>query len=470
MATKRLSTRWTKTEENTVRYLPHSEDDIRRMLTKIGVDSVDELFEQIPEALRFEGELNLPEPLSEPELMTHLYELAGAAPAGCRISFLGAGAYAHHLSPVVDQLLMRSEFYTAYTPYQPEVSQGTLQAIFEFQTMVCRIFGMGVSNASMYDGATAAAEAVLMARRVTKKERVLVSAGLHPEYVEVIRTYLTGLDGGAPKVEMIPLVKDTGLTDLNALANALGNDTAAIVMGYPNFFGVVDALGEATKLARQTGAMSISATAEPFAFGLITPPGDMGVDIAVGEGQPLGIPVSFGGPGLGLFSCREDRKLLRQMPGRLCGQTEDVNGNTGYVLTLATREQHIRREKATSNICTNHGLCALAVTVNLSLLGKTGFEQTAKSCFSRAEYLKKEIGEMDGFSLKYTGPTFSEFAVRCHKNKAAEVLAKLADEGFLGGVDLGRFDKEMDDTFLMAVTECHTRDQLDGFLQALAKV
>jgi glycine dehydrogenase subunit 1 len=193
----------------------------------------------------------------------------------------------------------------------------------------------------------------------------------------------------------------------------------------------------------------------------------LGADIAVGEGQPLGLPVSFGGPGLGLFSCREDRKLLRQMPGRLCGQTEDVNGNTGYVLTLATREQHIRREKATSNICTNHGLCALAVTVNLSLLGKSGFEQTAKSCFARAEYLKKEIGQIDGFSLTYAGPTFSEFSVRCHNHKAGQVLAKLADKGFLGGVDLGRFDGEMDDSFLVAVTECHPRKQLDGLLEAL---
>jgi glycine dehydrogenase subunit 1 len=221
------------------------------------------------------------------------------------------------------------------------------------------------------------------------------------------------------------------------------------------------------KLAHDAGAMTISATAEPFAFGLLTPPGEMGADIAVGEGQPLGLPVSFGGPGLGLFSCREDRKLLRQMPGRLCGQTKDVNGKTGYVLTLATREQHIRREKATSNICTNHGLCALAVTVNLSLLGKSGFEQIAKSCLARAEYLKKGIAAIDGLSIKYGGPTFSEFAVRCDDKKAGEVLAKLAEKGFLGGVDLGRFDGEMDDTFLVAVTECHTREQLDGFLEAL---
>jgi glycine dehydrogenase subunit 1 len=453
-----------------VRYIPHSEDDIRLMLEKIGIHSVDELFEQIPKSLRFEGDLNLPAPMAEPELMAHLCELAGPAPAGCRISFIGAGAYAHHLSPVVDQLLLRSEFYTAYTPYQPEVSQGTLQAIFEFQTMVCRIFSMGVANASMYDGASAAAEAVLMARRVTKKDRVLVSAGVHPEYIEVIRTYLTGLDGGRPKIEIIPLVEETGVTDLDALANALGDEVSSIVMGYPNFFGVIDALDEAVELAREAGAMTISATSEPFALGLLTPPGEMGADIAVGEGQPLGLPVSFGGPGLGLFSCREDRKLLRQMPGRLCGQTEDVNGKTGYVLTLATREQHIRREKATSNICTNHGLCALAVTVNLSLLGKSGFQQTAKSCFARAEYLKKGIGEIDGLSIKYTGPTFSEFAVRRHQGKAADVLAKLADNGFLAGVDLGRFDGKMDDTFLVAVTECHTREQLDGFLEALKKI
>ncbi len=453
-----------------MRYIPHSEADIKLMLDKIGVGSVDEIFEQIPAELRFKGELDLPAPLSEPELMAHLTELAGPAPAGGRVSFMGAGAYCHHVPPSVDQMLQRSEFYTAYTPYQPEVSQGTLQAIFEFQTMICRIFSMGVANASMYDGASAAAEAGLMARRVTRRERILVSAGLHPEYREVIRTYLMGLDSGEPKVDIVPLDAETGATDLAALDDLLGDDVCAVLVGYPNFFGVVDALDQVAEKARAAGALTVSVTQDPFAFGVLAAPGDLGADIAVGEGQPLGVPISFGGPGLGLFACRDDRKLMRQLPGRLCGQTKDVNGKVGYVLTLSTREQHIRREKATSNICTNHGLCALSVTINLSLLGKIGFERVSRSCLARAEYLKKGFAGTDGFSLRHSGPTFNEFAVRCDKGKAADVLDKLAETCFVGGVDLGRFDPALDDTLLVAVTECHTREMLDAYLSELNNI
>lgn len=450
-----------------MRYIPHTDEDVELMLKKIGVSTVDDLFKQIPGELRYKRELELPPPMSEPELMAHLTGLAGPGPAEGRISFMGAGAYCHHVSPAVDQIINRSEFYTAYTPYQPEVSQGTLQAIFEFQTMVCRIFGMGYANASMYDGASATAEACLMARRVTKRDRILLSAGLHPEYRDVVLTYLVGLDEGKPRVDIIPLDAQTGATDLFALNELLGDDVAAIVIGYPNFFGVVEELHRFAEIAKAKGALTISATQDPFAFGVISPPGDQGADIAVGEGQALGVPISFGGPGVGLFSIREDRKLLRQMPGRLSGQTVDMRGNTGYVLTLSTREQHIRREKATSNICTNHGMCALAVTVNLSLLGKTGFEQTSRSCLARSEYLKKGIAQIPGFSICYSGPTFNEFAVRLEGRKAADVIKALLDKCLLAGVDLGRFFQEMDDTLLVAVTECHTKEILDAYLEAL---
>ena len=296
---------------------------------------------------------------------------------------------------------------------------------------------------------------------------MLVSEGIHPEYREVIRTYLVGLDAGAPKMQDVPLDKATGATDLDALQSLLDDDVCAVLAGYPNFYGVVEPLDRIAALAHEAGALAVSATAEPFAMGVLTSPGDLDIDIAVGEGQPLGTSLSFGGPGLGLFSCRDDRKLLRQMPGRLVGQTVDTEGKMGFVLTLATREQHIRREKATSNICTNHGLCALSVAIQLSLLGKTGFEQVARSCFSRAEYLKAAIKELPGFSLPYTGATFNEFAVRCERTNAADVLNKLLDLGFLGGVDLGRFDPKRADTFLIATSELHNRKKLDAYLDAL---
>jgi glycine cleavage system P protein (glycine dehydrogenase) subunit 1 len=457
-----------------LRYIPHSKADVKAMLEKIGAKNVEELFEQIPESLRFKGDLDLPEPLSEPELMAHLSELAGPSPADGRISFMGAGVYQHHIPPAVDQLLLRSEFYTAYTPYQPEISQGTLQAIFEFQTMICRIFSMGVANASMYDGATALTEAGLMARRATKRELLLVSAAVHPEYRETLETYLRGLDGAAPKIQTIPINPQTGATSLKALEQLLSKDVAAVLVGYPNFFGVIEPLDEIVTLTKAVDTkkppLVVSATAEPFSLGLIAAPGDLGVDIAVGEGQPIATPLSYGGPGLGLFSCRNDKKLVRQMPGRLVGQTKDVNGETGYVLTLSTREQHIRREKATSNICSNHGLCAVSATINLSLLGKVGFVEVAKSCLARAEYLKKGIAGTDGFSLKYSGATFNEFAVTCLKQKASDVLARLADRNILGGVDMARFDSTQDDTFLVAVTECTSRKMLDAFLDALKSV
>jgi glycine dehydrogenase subunit 1 len=454
-----------------VRYIPHSQADVTLMLERIGAASVDELFEQIPGGLRFDRALDLPPAMSEPELMAHLQNMAGALPAEGKVSFLGAGAYCHHASPAADQILLRSEFYTAYTPYQPEVSQGTLQAIFEFQTMICRLLGMGTANASMYDAATAMTEAALMARRVTGRDRVAISAGLHPEYREVLATYLHNLDGGEPKIDLVPVDGKTGATDLAALGRIVGDGTACAVLGYPNFFGVVERLDEAAAVAHGAGALLISCTAEPYALGVLAAPGDLGADVATGEGQPLGVPVSFGGPGLGLFAIRDDKKLLRQMPGRLVGQTTDTAGKTGYVLTLSTREQHIRREKATSNICTNHGLCALAATVHLSLLGRDGFVEVSRTCLARTEYLKALIAKIPGCELRWSGPTFNEFGVRfTGGRKAAAVIAALLDKCLLAGVDLGRFDPALDDTLLVAVTECVPRATLDFYAEALAAV
>ena len=383
---------------------------------------------------------------------------------------MGAGAYCHHVPVAADQLLLRSEFYTAYTPYQPEVSQGTLQAIFEFQTIIARVLGMGVSNASMYDGATAATEAALMARRVTRRDKIVVSAGVHPEYRDTLITYLNASDEGAPKMTVVPVNDATGETDLDLLAQAVDGDTACVILGYPNFFGVVERVDKAAKIAKDAGALMVTSTSDPYAFGVIAPPGQLGVDIATAEGQALGVPVSFGGPGIGLFAIRDDKKLLRQMPGRVAGQTVDSQGLTGYVLTLSTREQHIRREKATSNICTNHGLCALSVAVSLSLLGKSGFARIAEGSLARGEYLKKAIAALDGYSVRYTGPTFNEFAVRCEKKKAADVIAAAQTGGFIPGVDLGRFDDAMDDTLLVAVTECISRESMDRLVEVLSKI
>ncbi len=452
-----------------MRYLPHTPADVEKMLKTIGETSVDALFDQIPAPLRLQKQLNLLPALSEPELMAHLNQLSRSTEQ-CNAGpvFLGAGAYQHHLSPTVDQLLLRSELYTAYTPYQPEVSQGTLQTIFEFQTLIARIFAMGYANASMYDGASAAAEAALMARRLGKKqERIVVSEGVHPEYIDTIRTYLNAIDGGAAKMDLAPLDDATGTTDVDALAQRLGDDVAGVIVGYPNFYGVVEDLAAIAATTRPTGALLVSVTMEPYSLGTIAAPGTLGADIAVGEGQPFAVPISFGGPGLGLFTVREDKKMLRQMPGRLVGQTTDINSETGYVLTLSTREQHIRREKATSNICTNHGLCALAATVQLSLLGKMGFKTVSDLCFAKAMYLKQRISDLPGFSIRFNGPTFNEFAVSVENETARSVLEKMPMQA---GVDLGRFSSRYANCFLVAVTECHTKSQLDAYLSALSAI
>lgn len=446
-----------------MRYLPHTPREVAEMLEKIGLSSVEELFASVPETHRFDRDLALEPALSEPRLMAHLEELAHKNGATRMRSFLGAGAYDHHVPPAVDQLLLRSEFYTAYTPYQPEVSQGTLQAIFEFQTLVCELLGMEVANASMYDGASAAAEAALMARRVTNRTKIVVSAGLHPEYIETIRTYV---GKASQDVVLAPLGAD-GRTDVAALEALVDDTTAAVIAGYPNFFGVVEDLAALRGVSKAHGALLVTATNEPYALSLIKPPGAYDVDIAVGDGQALAVPPQFGGPGVGLFAVKS--AFLRQMPGRVAGETVDADGKRGFVLTLSTREQHIRRERATSNICTNHGLIALAMTIRMAMLGKRGFKEAGELCLANAEFLKAKIRALPSFELPYAAPTFNEFVVRAKTREAADLLEALTKRGYLGGVALSRFGGNARD-FLVAVTELHAKGDLEGFAEALAAV
>ncbi|MCA9601226.1 MAG: aminomethyl-transferring glycine dehydrogenase subunit GcvPA [Polyangiales bacterium] len=450
-----------------MRYLPHTSAEIEEMLTRIGVPSIDALFAPIPEKYRLGRKLDLEPALDEATLMGHLGDLAAKNPSTGMLSFLGAGMYDHHIPPAVDQLLLRSEFYTAYTPYQAEVSQGTLQAVFEFQTMVCELFGLEVANASMYCGASASAEAVLMARRLTQRKKVVLSEGLHPEYIDTVRTFLSGVDEGASEITLVPLDAN-GVTDAAALAKAITSETAVVVLGYPNFLGVVESLEGARKLATDAGALLVTATWEPYALSLVRSPGSYGVDIAVGEGQALAISPQFGGPGVGLFACKRDH--LRQMPGRLVGETTDANGNRGYVLTLSTREQHIRRERATSNICTNHGLVALAMAIRTAMLGKRGFRDVGELCVSKAEYLRGRIAKTPGWSVPHAGPSFNEFVIRSTKLSAKDVVAALSKQGILAGVDLGKGSPARKHDLLVAVTEKHTKADLDRLVDALATV
>ncbi len=444
-----------------MRYIPHTEEDIRQMLETVGVDSVKELFATVPDSVRLQRPLNLASALSETELVKELKRLA-AANATCEthLSFLGGGAYQHFIPAVVDHLISRSEFYTAYTPYQPEISQGTLQAIFEYQTLVCQLTGMEVANASMYDGASACAEAVLMAARASRRNRVLISAAVHPEYRETVETYCRYLE---IELAEIPVGAD-GRTDQAALEAALDSDTAAMISGYPNFFGVIEDLAAQAQAAHNCGARLVAAVQEPISLGLLKSPGELGADIVVGEGQSFGIPVAYGGPYLGFFASR--KKDVRSMPGRLVGQTLDQEGRRGFVLTLATREQHIRREKATSNICSNEGLCALMATVYLSLLGKAGLREVAVQNLSKAQYAKQGIGALPGFSLPFAAATFNEFVVETSE-AASQVLQRLEQAKILGGIDLQRYFPEMGNRILVCVTEQHTRQEIDRLVAAL---
>lgn len=450
-----------------MRYLPHTPEEITAMLEAVGLGSLDALYESIPKEARYGRPLRLEPALDEPSLMRHLEELARKNGAASMLSFLGAGAYEHHFPPAADQLLLRSEFYTAYTPYQPEVAQGTLQVIFEFQTIVSEILGLPVANASMYDGASAAAEAVLMARRLTGREHTVVSEGVHPHYIETIETHVQGVGVGRSSIHKIPIGRD-GAANPASFAEAITDETACIVIGYPNFFGCVSDLRKVVDVAHQKGALVVTVTQDPYALALLEPPGALGADIAVGEGQPLGLPPQYGGPNVGIFACRNDRKYLQQVPGRLVGETTDKNGRRGYVLTLATREQHIRRERATSNICTNSGLCATAVTIKMCMLGKQGFVEAARQCLAKAEYLKQAIAALPGYAIPHAAPTFNEFVVAVRGGDAGKLTSALAAGDIIAGFDLGRVAASRRDQLLVAVTERHTRADLDRLVAALS--
>lgn len=445
-------------------YVYNTPEDVREMLAAIGASSIDALFESIPSELRLKGELKLPPAMSEMELTHHLGQLSAKnASALDKICFLGGGSYDHFIPAAVDAIASRGEFYTSYTPYQPEVSQGNLQAMFEYQTMICQLTGLDVSNASLYDGGSAAVEAVLMCMSVTKRGgKVVTAASVHPEYRRIVETYFACI--GAT---LMTVPAPAGVVDMDALAAAIDEETACVLIQHPNFFGGLEDVERIAKLAHDKGAMLVQSF-DPISVGLLKRPGDLGADIAVAEGQGLGSPLQFGGPYLGILACKE--AFVRRMPGRICGQTVDRRGKRCYVLTLQTREQHIRREKATSNICTNQTLFALRATIYLSLLGPKGLAQTAEHCVRKARYAAEKLTQNDRFSLKFTSPTFKEFVIRDEGGNVTEVIDECLEEGFLAGVPLGPWYPELSDCFLIAVTEKRTKQEIDRLAQIFARL
>ena len=438
-----------------MRYLPNSPSDRAAMLRAIGCDSIEELFSRIPQEIRLQGRLKLPGPLSEQEILDFFRRAAGESGRE-HASFLGAGAYAHFRPAAVDALLSRSEFFTAYTPYQAELAQGTLQAMFEFQTLMTQLTGSEVSNASLYDGSTATTEAVLMALRLTRRNRVLVARTLHPEYREVIKTYVRHQ---GTEVLDIPY-SASGQLDLEELESALKPETACVVVQSPNFFGMIEHCKKVAELVHQSGALLIVTVTEPLSLALINPPSE--ADIVAGEAQSFGVPLAFGGPYVGFLATHQ--KFVRQMPGRLVGQTLDAEGRRGFVLTLATREQHIRREKATSNICTNQSLCALAATIYLCLLGKEGLKALAEQNLAKAHYAAQQLQAVRGAALPFAGSYFNEFVVKT-PGRAEDLLRELRREKILGGVHLGQFYPELQDHLLVCVTETANKLSIDHMAQ-----
>ena len=443
------------------RYQPLGPQDRVQMLQAIGVGNVDDLFSSIPENLRFLGELPVEEALSEADLLRHMSELAAAdGPASGMLSFLGAGCYPHFIPTHVDALIQRQEFMTAYTPYQAEISQGTLQAIFEFQTLVCMLSGMDVCNASMYDGGSAVAESILMARRLRRAGgRVLCSEGLHPAYREVAETYATHLD---LTFETIAVGAD-GRTPVPEL----GDDVVAVVAQQPNFFGIVEDLRDLGAAVGASDAKFVVATSEPVAWALTLPAGEMGADIVAGELQSFGNAQNYGGPLVGFMATRQE--YVRNLPGRLAGQTVDADGRRGFTLTLATREQHIRRAKATSNICTNTALCALATCIHLCSLGRNGMRELALQNLAKASYARQQLTAIDGVEAVYSGPHFNEFTVRLPV-AAGAVVDSSAEKGVVPGVVLGRFDPARGNELLVCATEVHSKDDIDRLGATLAEV
>lgn len=440
-------------------YIPHTEVERQQMLAAIGVTTIEDLFEAVPASHRFPA-LDLPAPMSEMEVSAEMAAMADANEHAQDFAiFRGAGAY-HHFSPsVVNHILMRGEFYTAYTPYQPEVSQGTLQAIFEYQSMMCALTGMDAANASHYDGATSLAEAVTVAVDVSrnKRSRIVLSAGIHPQYREVVRTYHQG--------RKLEIVGDEEIRDAAALADLIDNQTAMVAVAYPNFLGQIEDISLLAEKAHAAGALLI-VVANPMALALLKSPGELGADIVVGEGQPLGIPMSFGGPYVGFFATRNE--YVRKIAGRIVGETVDADGRRAYVMTLRPREQDIRREKASSNICTNQGLMALAACVYMSLMGRNGLRQVAELNYHKAHYAAQQINAVPGFSVDFSKPFFNEFVVKCPKS-VEEINDTLIEEGIIGGYDL-QADYGLENTMLLCVTEMNSKDEIDMLVSLLRRM
>ncbi len=449
MTATRPNTSGTNEDHFQSHYIPSTMDEQAAMLAALGIDSIDQLFTDIPDEFR-NPILNLPAPLSELEIQQGLGQMAGKnRPLSSGPSFLGAGSYHHFIPSIVKALITRGEFLTAYTPYQAEASQGTLQVIYEFQTLICNLYGMEVANAGMYDGATSLAEATLMACRVTKREKVVLADTISPAYIDVIRTYCQS--------------QDIAVEVVDPSNPALDNETACLVLQYPNYYGYIEDQKKLVDAAHAQGALAV-VSCDPTAMGMLQTPGHYGADIVTGDGQPLGIPTSYGGPYVGLFAAKQE--FIRQMPSRLSGRTLDKNGKTGYVLTLQTREQHIRRERATSNICTNEALYALAATIYLAALGKQGMRQVAELCYHKAHYAAAQIGQLPGYSLPINGPFFQEFVVQCPASPT-EINKKLMARNILGGLDVS---EKVPNGMLLCVTEMNSKEDIDALVAALSEI
>lgn len=450
-------------------YILNTAEQQREMLAAIGLPDINAMFADIPASIRLQHDLDLPPALSELDLSAQMRRLAGMNRSLDElVCFLGAGAYDHFIPAVVKSLVSRQEFYTAYTPYQPEISQGTLQAIFEYQSLICELTGMDLANASMYDGASALAEAALMACQQTRRHRILAAANLHPESRAVLETYAycSGQTIEPICYEGMAGAVASGRIDLAALAAQLSDDTAAVIVQNPNFFGVIEDIRAIADLVHARKALLI-VSCDPISLALLESPGKLGADIVVGEGQSLGNSLNFGGPYLGFFAASQD--LMRKMPGRIVGETTDANGRRCYVLTIQTREQHIRRDKATSNICTNQALNALTATIYLCLMGPQGLRDAAGLSLQKAHYLQQRLLQIPGFNPAFTGPFIKEFAVR-HQGDLRQLNERLLEAGFVGGLNLARFDPDLADTWLLAVTEKRTRDEIDRFVAAVARL
>ena len=440
-------------------YIPNTDRDRAEMLKKIGAADFAQLISCIPQSALLKDDLRLPPRLSELDLATLLKKMSDVnRSAGESISFLGAGAYDHFIPSVVDHILQRSEFYTAYTPYQAEVSQGTLQSIYEFQSLICELTGMEVANASMYDGASAVAEAALMSHSHNRRREIVIPDSLHPAYKKVLKTYCSGL---GLKITVAPV--ENGSTELSYLEKNLSSDTSCVIIQNPNFYGVVEDVAKIEPLVHTTGALLVL-VCDPVSLGILKSPGELGADLAVGEGQGMGNPLNFGGPFLGFFAAKKE--MIRRMPGRIIAATTDARGKRGFVMTLQTREQHIRREKATSNICTNEALCALAAAVHLSLLGKSGMAKVAQLCLQKSHYAMEQIAKIKGFSLKYQAPFFKEFVVST-PIPPQDIINGLVGKNILAGTDLSGTNPQLKDCLLVCITEKRTKEQIDYFVNEI---